>query len=89
MKSAALAFLVCMFAIESAVAQWEVSGSVSATNKGDVKAEVKETFKFGGEKKKEKNKNRRLVVNMHLISKSLVNPISIKYIYNPLLCVPV
>lgn len=48
MKSAALAFLVCMFAIESAVAQWEVSGSVSATNKGDVKAEVKVTFKFGG-----------------------------------------
>lgn len=89
MKSAALAFLVCMFAIESAVVQWEVSGSVSATNKGDVKAEVKVTFKFGGEKKKEKNKNRRSVVNMHLISKSLVNPISIKYIYNPLLCVPV
>lgn len=88
MKFAALAFLVCMFAIESAVAQWEVSGSVSATNKGDVKAEVKVTFKFGGEKK-EKNKNRRSVVNLHLISKSLVNPISIKYIYNPLLCVPV
>lgn len=67
MKSAALAFfLVCLFAIESAVAQWEVSGSVSATDKGDVKAEVKVTFKFGGEKKKEekveKKKNRRSVV---------------------------
>ena len=42
--------LLCLMVLDSATAQWEVSGGISATNSGAVKAEVKVTFKWGKRK---------------------------------------
>ena len=42
--------LVCLMVLDSATAQWETSGTISATSSGAVKAEVKVTFKWGKRK---------------------------------------
>ena len=72
--------LVCLMVLDSATAQWEVSGGISTTNSGAVKAEVKVTFKWGKRKSRSTVSTCRWALVLCLVNNAFMA-------YNePLLC---